>query len=307
LGSCLDSKVEFDDSSIKYIFTNPGEVLKDIRGFWKKEIPYKTTLDWSDATRVPIDFEDFKKNLEELEKQSLEDRRKHEAYILFEKIMENTPAFKSRALPHVCSYLPANTKINAMVQIACFMPPWAYCAMGNVVINTSHKHWNSDVAMVLNIVIHELFHMGFGQYLEPVDFSQIKTREQTDELIMTSLQNEGMATYVAYKARHIFPSSTVDPDYRMLESRGDVLRLSQKINYLFRLSKSEPFEKNRDVIWKEGVMTRAFYVVGAYMAGKIEGVCDRDMLVDTIIKGSKCFIETYNELPSDGFKIAFDT
>jgi len=307
LGSCLDSKVEFDDSSIKYIFTNPGEVLKDIQGFWEKEIPYKATLNWSEATRVPIDFEDFKKNLEELEKQSLEDRRRHEAYILSEKIMENTPTFKSRALPHVCSYLPANTKIDAVVRIACFMPPWAYCAMGNVIINTSHKHWNSDVGMVLNIVIHELFHMGFGQYIEPVDFRQIKTSEQTDELIMTGLQNEGMATYVAYKARHIFPSSTVDPDYRMLENREDVLRLSQKINYLFKLSKSESFEKIRDVIWKEGVMTRAYYVVGAYMASKIEEAYERGTLVDTIIKGSKYFIKTYNELPSDDFKIAFDT
>ena len=307
MGSYLDSKVEFDDSSIKYIFTNPDEVLKDIQGFWEKEIPYKTTLDWSDATKVPIDFEDFKKNLEELEKQSLEGRRKHEAYMLSEEIMENVPVFKSRALPHVCSYLPANTKIDAVVRIACFMPPWAYCAMGNVIINTSHKHWNSDVGMVLNIVIHELFHMGFGQYIEPVDFRQIKTSEQTDELIMTGLQNEGMATYVAYKARHIFPSSTVDPDYRMLENREDVLRLSQKINYLFKLSKSEPFEKIRDVIWKEGVMTRAYYVVGAYMASKIEEAYERGTLVDTIIKGSKYFIKTYNELPSDDFKIAFDT
>jgi hypothetical protein len=157
--------------------------------------------------------------------------------------------------------------------------------------------------MVLNIVVHELFHVGFGRYIEPVDFSRIVTREQTADLITRSLQNEGMATYVAYRARSIFPSSTVDPDYTMLENRADVLRLGEKINRLLELGRSEPFEEIRGTIWQEGVRSRAYYVMGAYMAGRIEEDRGREALVETIVKGSRCFVEVYNGLPSDGLKI----
>jgi hypothetical protein len=157
--------------------------------------------------------------------------------------------------------------------------------------------------MVLNIIVHELFHVGFGRYIEPIDFSKMKTREQTIDLLSRGLQNEGMATYVAYRARQIFPSSKIDPDYTMLENRSDVLRLGEKINHLLELGRSEPFEEIRDTIWEEGVRSRAYYVVGAYMAGRIEEARGRAALVDTIVKGSRCFIETYNGLPSDDFKI----
>ena len=303
LVSCLESEVKFDDSSLKRIFTDPDGVLEDIRGFWENEIPYKTTIEWSDATRVPIDYEGFRAKLEELRGQAPEDRRRHEAYRLSERIVESAPTFRARALPHVCSYLPDGARVDSVVRTACFIPPWAYCARGSVIINTSHRHWEDDAGMVLNIVVHELFHMGFGRYIEPVDFSRIETREETADLITTSLQNEGMATYVAYRARSIFPSSTVDPDYTMLENRADVLRLGEKINRLLELGRSKPFEEIRDTIWQEGVMTRAYYVVGAHMAGRIEEAHGRNALVDTIVKGSRCFVEVYNGLSSDGLKI----
>lgn len=303
MNSCLESRIRFDDSSIEKIFSNPSLVLKEIESFWENEVPYKLTIEWSEATRVPIDYESFRNILEELNTQTMDDRRKHEAYKLSTKVMEYVPVFESRALPHVCSYLPADTKIDTAVRTACFIPPWAYHAKGNVIINTSHSHWNNDAGMVLNIVVHELFHAGHVHYIEPVDFKAINTSEKTAELIMAGLQNEGMATYVAYKARQLFPSTMVDPDYRMLENKEDVLRLSEKINHLFNISKLKPFEEIRDVIWEEGVMSRAYYVVGAYMARKIEEVYGKDALVETILKGARHFINTYNTLAFDDFKI----
>jgi hypothetical protein len=305
MNNCQDSEIRFDDSSIRRIFTDPEGVLEDVHGFWEKEIPYKATIEWSDATRVPIDYEDFRKNLEEIGRQAPEDRRKHEAYRLSERIMESAPTFRANALPHVCSYLPEGTSVDSVVRAACFIPPWAYFARGSVIINTSHRHWEDDASMVLNIIVHELFHVGFGRYIEPIDFSKMKTREQTIDLLSRGLQNEGMATYVAYRARQIFPSSKIDPDYTMLENRSDVLRLGEKINHLLELGRSEPFEEIRDTIWEEGVRSRAYYVVGAYMASRIEEARGRAALVDTIVKGSRCFIETYNGLPSDDFKIIF--
>jgi len=303
LNSCLESRVRFDDSSIEEIFSNPSLVLKDIKSFWENEVPYRLTLEWSEATRVPIDYESFRNILEELNTQTVDDRRKHEAYRLSAKVMEYAPVFESRALPHVCSYLPADTKIDTAVRTACFIPPWAYQAKGNVIINTSHLHWNNDAGMVLNIVVHELFHAGHVHYIEPVDFKAIDTSEKTAELIMAGLQSEGMATYVAYRAKQLFPSTMVDPDYKMLENKDDVLRLSEKINHLFNISKLKSFEEIRDVIWEEGIMSRAYYVVGAYMARKIEELSSKDAVVETILKGARHFINTYNTLAFDDFKI----
>jgi len=300
---CQDSEIRFDDSSIKRVFTDPEGVLEDVQGFWEREPPYRTTMEWSEATRVPIDYKGFMAKLEELGRQTPEDRRRHEAYRLSERIMESAPTFKTKALSHVYSYLPEGTSVDSVVRTACFIPPWAYCARGSIIINTSHRHWENDACMVLNIVVHELFHVGFGRYIEPVNLSKIETREQTIDLITRGLQNEGMATYVAYRARHIFPSSTVDPDYTMLENRADVLRLGEKINRLLELGRSEPFGEIRDTIWQEGVRSRAYYVVGAQMAGRIEEVLGRGALVETIVKGSRCFVEAYNGLPSDGPKI----
>lgn len=300
---CLDSEVEFDDSSIKHIFNDPGEVLKDIRGFWEKEVPYRLTLQWSEATRVPIDFDGFRDSLAELDSRAPEDRRRHEAYRLAEEVMGYVPVFESRALPHVCSYLPADARVNTTVRLACFMPPWAYCAMGSVIVNTSHRHWENDAGMVLNIVIHELFHIGFGRYIEPVDFDEIDTSEKTQDLIMMSLQNEGMATYVAYRGRHIFPSSTADPDYSMLEDTGDLRRQCGRINHLFEISREEPFERIRDAIWDGGVRSRAYYVVGAHMAKRIEEERGRRALVETIPEGARHFIDSYNDLGSTDLEI----
>jgi len=303
LDSCLESKVWFDDSSVEKIFSDPSLILRDIESFWQDEVPYRLTVEWSKATRVPIDYESFRNNLEKLKTQTVDDRRKHEAYILSMEVMECAPVFGSRAIPHVCSYLPADTRIDAAVRTACFIPPWAYCAKENVIIDTSDGHWNNDAGMILNIVVHELFHMGFDQYIEPVDFKAISTSEETAELIMTSLQNEGMATYVAHEGRQLFPSSTVDPDYRMLGNKEDVLRLSGKINHLLGISRLEPFDKIRDVIWQQGVMSRAYYVVGAYMARRIEEASGKDALVETVLKGARHFVNTYNTVAFNDFKI----
>lgn len=303
LSSCLKSKVGFNDSSIEKIFSNPGLILKDIKSFWENEVPYKLTMEWSKDTRVPINYEKFRGILEELNNQAQKDQRKLGALKLSEKIIEHVPVFESKLLPHVCSYLPAKTRIDTVVHLACFIPPWAYCAKEDVVINTSHKHWNNDVGMVFNIIIHELFHLGFSQYVEPVDFDSINTSKDIAELIMISLQNEGMATYVAYRGRHLFPSSTVDPDYKMLENKVEVLRLIGKINHLLNLSKFEPFENIRDVIWEDGVMSRAYYVVGAYMACKIEEIGNRNAFVEAVQKGARHFIDTYNDLAPNDFKI----
>ena len=299
------SRIAFDDSSVEKLFSDPGRVLQDTQSFWQNEVPYRATVQWSESTRVPIDYENFKTVLAQLKGQTPEERKRHAAYVLSRKVMESAPAFMSTALPHVLSYVPTGTRINTVVRTACFIPPWAYVSEDSVIINTSHKHWNNDLGMVLNIIIHELFHMGFGQYIEPIDFSKIKTPRQIGDLILMGLQSEGMATYVAYRARGLFPSSTVDPDYAMLDNKEQVRAMTARINGLLELSKSESFENMRDAIWEVGSKSRCYYVVGAHMASRIEDVLGREALIETIPRRVRYFVDTHNALALEDFWISY--
>ena len=156
--------------------------------------------------------------------------------------------------------------------------------------------------MILNIIIHELFHIGHAKHWDTLP-EEPKTQTEITESIMHTLYAEGTATYVAYKARSLFSSFTSDPDYELLENRSDRLRLSRKVNMVFSKCKILPYEEAKKIIWREGVKERSFYVVGAYMAKMIDEIAGRTVLIDTIKNGARYFIETYNGLQLNNAKI----
>jgi hypothetical protein len=76
-----------------------------------------------------------------------------------------------------------------------------------------------------------VFHIGFGNH------QRLRRELDLDNAainsMLNSLQNEGMATYVACQAQPIFPASE-DRDYEMLERHEDVERLLKNLDNLFR-------------------------------------------------------------------------
>jgi hypothetical protein len=164
-------------------------------------------------------------------------------------------------------------------------------------MNLSHEFWNNDVNMILNSVVHEIFHLGNGLCHKYYQASlNSDSAEERSKAIMNSLQSEGMATYVAYRALDIFPSIELDPDYAMIEDEGQVGVLSEKLNSLFSLSRSASFDEIREYYWEEGVMGRALYVIGAYMAKCIEEERGRESLVETLIREPREFVDKFNQL-----------
>jgi hypothetical protein len=61
----------------------------------------------------------------------------------------------------------------------------------------------------------------------------------------------------------------------------------------------------QDSLWIVGTTDRAFYVVGCYMAEIIDEKLGRDVLVETISKGPKSFLNTYNSLVEEKY-LVFD-
>ena len=50
MGPCLQSKIHFNNTPIKRIFTEPDKVLRDVKSFWQNERPYRKTLEWAPPT-----------------------------------------------------------------------------------------------------------------------------------------------------------------------------------------------------------------------------------------------------------------
>ena len=120
--------------------------------------------------------------------------------------------------------------------------------------------------------------------------------------MLDSLHNEGMATWVGYTARSIFPNSD-EEDYEMLDDPAEVERQRGELNRLFTLAKTVSTDSLQAIAWDVGVMERAYYVTGADMSRTIEKQLGREALVATIETGPLDFIDTYNGLVDEDERI----
>jgi hypothetical protein len=122
--------------------------------------------------------------------------------------------------------------------------------------------------------------------------------------MMEYLQNEGLSTYVGYKALPIFPAPG-EKDYHLLESPTEVTRLLNELNVLFDAVGTVSSEELRRAHWKTGIDGRAYYIVGAHMAGVIEDALGREALLQTITQGPRSFIERYNSLVQEDMTVRY--
>ena len=65
----------------------------------------------------------------------------------------------------------------------------------------------------------------------------------------------------------------------------------------------ESYEKIYDMIWSRGVRERAFYIVGGYMAKRIDKELGREAIIGTIGKSPRHFVDTYNRLKNYDIQI----
>ena len=151
---------------------------------------------------------------------------------------------------------------------------------------------------------YEIYHIGYDLYTpDKWDFTP-KTKELFLQKTLSVIQNEGMATYVAYKARDIIPSDHMDPDHKLLENQEKVDIAFQQINNLISESQTLSIDSLNKKAWVIGVeKDRAFYVAGAYMAYKLEKENGKGFLVNLVKKDSRVFIEEYNKIAEDKRRI----
>jgi hypothetical protein len=246
---------------------------------------------------MEIDYNKFEKIVKVLYNWPENKRQKHKYLFFSEELMKKNTQFRKKALPHICSWLPESTRFDTEIHFAAFIPPWAFSwGDGIIVIDVSAKKWNQNAGLVMNLLIHEIYHLGFVKYNPGFSLKSAGKEKEFIENILWQLQNEGMATWVAYNGRKIFPTGKNEPDYQKLESNAQIDRLFGKLNSLIEKVEENVSKKTQKLVWEIGVKERAFYIVGAYMAKKLEEKKGREFLLKLIKMKPINFAVEYNKL-----------
>jgi hypothetical protein len=267
-------------------------VLADEETFWNSEPPQRYVRQWSEGTGVAISYERWREGVSEIAQLPEAERRDHPLTRIAREIVGQSHAFLEEAVPHICSFLPATAGLDIDVHFTAFVPPRSFVS-SEVVINVSASYWNANVANILNNLVHEIFHVGYSRSRP----GRTEPRIDNEQLygMLDALQNEGLATYVAYEARTKFPAPD-ERDYPMLESPAQVRRLRGLMNGLFAQTGVAREEQLTRWAWTRGVTMRGYYVVGAHMGMTIDRPLGREALINTIRQGPISFVRTYNTL-----------
>jgi len=308
----VSPNVTFHISSIEKIFNEPDMVLKDVKGFWNNEAPYIATKKW-EPPGYPINYNEFERIVKELAMKDEKMRAGNESFDFARRIIEAAPNFRASAIEHVCSYLPKETVLEAKVLLACFIylgkpeprfSPNAFVVGPDIVINVSSKYWKNQTSEVLHTLSHELFHVGYHWHHNSLPLQDANTNQKMIDHILWQLQNEGLATYTAYKLREDLPTQQLE-DYLLLDNLLEVKRLFTDINDLLQQAKTLSPTEIREAVIDRGILKRGFYVVGAYMAQQIEKKLGKDMLVSSVSKGPLYFAKLYDSISDKELEINY--
>lgn len=198
------------------------------------------------------------------------------------------------ASSHLRAYLPSGTPVRGKVLFALFIPAYAFAwGDGSIVINVTAGFWGGNPDKVFNLLVHELYHNGFGLHRHGSSPQDAKTGAALVENLLWQTQHEGMATYVAYRAR---PPGLLVEDYAFLDDAAEVrvrFKLLQKLLDDMGHAGDSELAPLRERLWSGGTSKRAFYVVGAWMARDIEARHGRDALIRTVVDGPRAFLDAY--------------
>ncbi len=292
--SCLESQIQFHTGTLERLVSDPEAVLAGEEAFWNDEPPQRYVRQWSEGTGVAISYERWRDGVRELAELPAAERRGHPLVQMAREIVEGGNTFLQEAVPFICSFLPSEASLDIGIHFTAFVPPRSFVT-SEVVINVSATYWKGNVANILNNLVHEIFHVGYSRTRRERTEPRLSNGQLYE--MLDALQNEGLATYVAYEAQGMFPAPD-ERDYPMLDDAEQVRRLRSLLNGLFTQFGVASDEQISQWAWRRGVTMRGYYVVGAHMARTIERELGRAALIGTMSEGPVSFVRTYNSLVS---------
>ena len=295
--------IVIDGSAARYVLENPARALENRDSIWNTFEGYRITRVWHEGSSYPLTWDLWEKRLNKfLNDESLTNN----ALKMLDDISTLEKREHRKIVKHLSSYLPGANSFDAHVYFIAFTIPYAfYVEQNKIGIEINADEWHNDPECLMNVVIHELFHVGYRLNSADV-WHQQSDPTNTDELIALNyayLFNEGMASHVAYKALDLFPSEYKHDDYILMEEEENIKNAFVGVNKILEMAKTETLETSMKELWEIGVMQRAYYLAGAYMCQTIEEEFGRNYLSELVSKGSRQFVKEYNEIAPHDLKI----
>jgi hypothetical protein len=295
--------IVIDGSAARYVLENPARALQNRDSIWNTFEGYRITRVWHDGSSYPLTWDLWEKRLNKFIN---DDSLTKNALKMLDDISALEKKEHRQIVKHLSSYLPAARSFNAHVYFVAFTIPYAFVVeQNNIGIEINADEWHNDPECLLNIVIHELFHVGYR--LNSPDVWRLQSDPaNTDELIAFNyayLFKEGMANHVAFRALDLFPSEYKHEDYLLMEEEENIRNAFIGVNRIQKKKKTGTLESSMKGLWEIGVMQRAYYLAGAYMCQSIEEKFGRAHLSELVSRGSRQFVKEYNEIAPRDLKI----
>ncbi|UCD64696.1 MAG: hypothetical protein JSW34_04465 [Candidatus Zixiibacteriota bacterium] len=298
-----ETTITFVTSALERILYNPELVLEEEETFWVDEKVQVLAQSWIDEVGVRNARNKWRKKVRKLAELPHEEREGHQYRQMTDYIKTHERKFLDSAVPHLLSYVPETGKsLSRPIYFTAFIPPRAFANSEGIVIDVASRYWRGNPDNILNCLVHEFFHVCYSWFR--ADRTEQPVGHEFLYKMMEYLQNEGLATYVGHNALPIFPAPD-EKDYQLLESPAEVTRLLKELNVLFDAVGTVSSEELRKANWDTGIEGRAYYIVGAHMAGVIEDSLGREALHQTLKQGPRSFIESYNTLVQEDMTIRY--
>ncbi|MBN2354537.1 hypothetical protein JXO59_00405 [candidate division KSB1 bacterium] len=290
--SCRTSRIELNVSALEQIFSNPRKVLQEEERFWTEEKAQRYTSEWANHVGATSVREQWRAELGAFVQLPMEERNKSHLFQLAHGIIAARKTFPLESVPHICAFFPAKIKLDITVYFTAFILPRTF-ALEGVVVNVSSDHWQGDANHLFNALIREISFSGLKQ------MHSIRTEAAHPNRVLSGMLNdlldEGLATYIGYSARNLYPVSG-EADYVYLENPEEITRLSARLNRLLSRMGRLNDAKFQQLARTIGMTQRTYHVVGAHMAEVIDVEGGREALIAAVQGGPLAFIATYNSL-----------
>ena len=315
---CEQNHIRFDTSSINKIFHEPEKILAAPEEFLSQDIAYQVLSESRERGAEEFRYSAWLKGIEKLASQTEKKREQQVPYKLYQLIMDHQGAFCQEVGRYVLSYLPAGAEIETTVYLTAMDNPVPAFANGeNVVFSLSHPlfkystmiHETTGLSTFFNLALQELHHLGFAEiYPWPTEEELIQNEIVID--MLTSLHRESIGTYIEYELLEEYPSPFEYFLY-LVDKEPIVRRYIKSMNELFAIAqtKPEPFDPAYNDTYRQiGKLCyrrKGFYIVGGYMAMRIDDELGKEALVKTIEDGYLSFVDSYNSIAVDEMKIYY--
>ncbi|MHA1852976.1 MAG: DUF5700 domain-containing putative Zn-dependent protease [Candidatus Heimdallarchaeaceae archaeon] len=202
-----------------------------------------------------------------------------------------------RAFDEIHKYLPSNYNLNCKLYLGIGYDI-GISYKGNAMINIGNSIFHENNRELLFFAMHELHHVGFFSF-QPLTFSlrSIKTTRNLIDVIKYLTHLEGLATYAPFSLRRKQNELSFF-DYQILtdpEKRKNFVSEYFQILSELEQKKDEPLEQaDFDILEvMSGQNKRLWYVTGCHMAEEIDKHFGREILIQTILDGSRSFFDYY--------------